>query len=350
VEVTLKDIARKTNVSLSAVSKILNPKGGKSLPFSAETRLKVLDTAQEMGYRPNRLARGLKGGKTHTIGVLAFKLLRTHIGNELEKLDTLLAQKGYRLLLGLSQKDDRTVQSQLYDLLSHRVDGVIVTAIEHSFDFIASTLERSGVPFVLHDYCLEFAEGLSVKADMVIPDREEATYRLVDHLIDVHGCKTILYIGVKDQRWRGYDRAMRGHDLGGGEDLVLGLEAGLNDDDDRDVSREAADGFTAFVTGRGRVPEAVVTSCDSLSMKVWQRAVKMGFRVPQDIKIVGFDSFEIMQMLPVPLTTTERHLTVVEKTVDCLVRAIENGMPERKTIHKVPMELRIGESCGCEQS
>ncbi len=350
METTLKDIALKTNVSLSAVSKILNPKGGKSLPFSAETRRKIFAAAREMGYRPNRLARGLKGGKTHTIGVLAFKLFRTQIGNELEMLDTLLAQKGYRLLLGLSQRDDRTVQSQLYDLLSHRVDGIIVTAIEHSFDFIASTLTQSKVPFVLHDYCLEFVEGLALHADMVVPDREGATHRLVGHLIEVHGCKSILYVGVKDQRWRGYIRAMREHGLDGGEDLVLGLHAGLNDEDDRDVGREAADCFTDFVTRTGRAPEAVVTSCDPLSLKIWQRAVKMGFRVPQDIKIVGFDSLGLMQMLPVPLTTVERRWAVVNKTVDCLVRAIETGMPEKRTIHKVPMELHIGESCGCEQN
>ncbi len=146
----LKDIARELNVSASLVSAVLN---GKSGPWvSEQTRQRILDTAQRLGYRPQAAARMLRSGKTHTVALLYWQ-------NEYVKLEALaqtLAESGYHLMvyvLATSTEFERA----LHDIVSsHSADAIVLWGSERRMEPYGEYLERQGMKFVVkgrHDEC-----------------------------------------------------------------------------------------------------------------------------------------------------------------------------------------------------
>ena len=178
---TLEDVANLAHVSKSTASRILGTKQGKTstLSFAAETRQRVLDAAVKLDYRPSKLAQGLSSSKTGIIGLVVPSLTDSFFPEVATAIETCLAENGFSVSLANTNGSSKTERNKVEDLLSWRVDGLIVAPAQEMGDAgLFWELWRSKIPFVLIDRVFPQTPFASVTTE------DEAGAALaVEHLI-----------------------------------------------------------------------------------------------------------------------------------------------------------------------
>lgn len=292
----LKDIADRVGVSISTVSRVMKNDANRSV--SDETRKKIWDAAEELGYRSQRPAKKkkLEPKTAYAIGcVVAMpqnKYNSPYFSVIMEGIEKQLTDLGMRLEFVYSiEKDGDTLQMQAL-VKEHRIDGMIVV---ERIDPEAYRWIKANVRSVV---------GVDI-TDPDIPvvgyDREAAAREAVKHLID-QGHRQIAYIGGAEykndfraeKRFLGYQRAM--------------LEAGLTMDDDWvidvkwDVSLSYELTKKAFANNAGK-PTAIFAASDMMAIAAMRAATEQGLRIPDDIAFFGVDNIEISEFTSPPLST-----------------------------------------------
>ena len=153
--VTSADVARAAHVSQSAVSRTFT----RGASVSEDTRRKVLQAADELGYRPNALARSLISGKSGIIGVLVAYLDNQFYPVVIEKLSRSLQEKGYRVLLFMTDQGDQ--DAVVKDMLQYQVEGVVM-ASAHLSSKLAQQCANNGIPVVLFNRYIATSPANSV--------------------------------------------------------------------------------------------------------------------------------------------------------------------------------------------
>jgi DNA-binding LacI/PurR family transcriptional regulator len=315
---TLKEIAARAGVARSTVSAILG-----NMPHcyaSKETRQRVLDTAQELGYEPNTLSRGLLGQKTFTIGLIARTLIGPTIKIEdIASLELTAQQRGYRLLIASHDSNAQREANLIKSFLGLYVDGLIVEP-NHSKEnqAIYTRMIKRKMPLVVID-----APHLPAEVAQVRVDRERGGYMQVKHLLDA-GRRQFAFIieslshPLGQAKVRGHRKALQ--------------EAGLEPDDqlwltttlapDRcawsDVPREGAR-LIATAMKEGKRFDALVASSDSLAMGAMRAILKAGLRIPEDVAVCGFHDEMFSEMLPISLTSIRHPNDVAQIAFDMLL-------------------------------
>jgi DNA-binding LacI/PurR family transcriptional regulator len=343
---TLEDIARKAKVSRSTVSRILNQSNGKSSHvYSEDTKKKILDIAANMGYQPNALARSFRLKKSFTIGFLAPCLVGPLALLELEEMERLFAEKGYRIFLGFTQYKPELVKDYLREFTSRRVDGAVLLGEPSQLREIFTQLAHDRIPAV----GIGPLEGIGIS--YVDVDRRQGAYQLVRHLVADHQYREIASFGADPQcsaiiqRFEGYRQALVEGGVAFDEKLSF---------DHYGTAREAE----IFQLGRhqveecfnrlGRMPRAIFAHNDQKAIAVIRELIRRGYRVPQDVAVVGFDGLDIGAELTVGLTTVRQPREQISReTVKLLLDQIENGIPEKPVEVILKTQLVIRESCGC---
>ena len=198
---TIRDIKKRTGLSLATISKYLN--GGNVLP---ENRILIEEAINELHYEVNELARGLVTHKTKTIGVLVYDIQCLFVGSMLHYLGMELHKKGYGMLICDSCNDEKLQKENLQFLLSRKVDGILVFAVGMHGKFLHAA-KKANVPVVLVDRSFQDEEY-----DCVEVDNRTAIYRATNKLIENHHKKiaviasNIEYTGR--ERVKGYSDAM----------------------------------------------------------------------------------------------------------------------------------------------
>ena len=198
---TIRDIKKRTALSLATISKYLN--GGNVLP---ENRILIEEAINELHYEVNELARGLVTHKTKTIGVLVYDIQCLFVGSMLHYLGMELHKKGYGMLICDSCNDEKLQKENLQFLLSRKVDGILVFAVGMHGKFLHAA-KKANVPVVLVDRSFQDEEY-----DCVEVDNRTAIYRATNKLIENHHKKiaviasNIEYTGR--ERVKGYSDAM----------------------------------------------------------------------------------------------------------------------------------------------
>ncbi|MFH0963598.1 MAG: LacI family DNA-binding transcriptional regulator [Planctomycetota bacterium] len=282
---SLRDIARLSNVSISTVSKALSGTG----TISAETRKRIQAVADQMRYRPSQAARTLATGRREAIGFVSEEgygptqewTLRTLFG-----LTRALEERGYHTMLFYREPSEKVLPSMV---LRRSVDGVVLDTrwatglLEH--------LEEIGIPFVSAN-ALEEVQG-----DAVFPDDAHAARIATEHLLAL-GHRRIAYVCARTphiqwihaKRWSGFVEAMSRAGLaanpGGGELATY----------DELVERELA---------RDSRPTALVCFDDEDAGQIMQRLKARGIRVPEDMSVVGQNDMDFCRWLEPALTTVK---------------------------------------------
>lgn len=335
---TLADVARRAGVALSTVSAVLNNRP--DCFVSEETRRRILKAAEELGYRPNYLARSLARGKTETLGLVIYEVINPYFARIADEVERAAREAGYQLLLCTNRDDPEFSDQANLELLYHRrVDGMLVWASRYPPDgYIVPLPDEAKAKVVVLGY--HTADG----TDYVSVDRAEGTYRATRHLMAL-GHRQFGYLAPREDlrpdhpKLAGMLRALS--EAGLPEPLLLPADGHFR-----------RDGYQAALSAQEWRPRPTALICynDLLAIGAYRGLREQGWKVPDDIALVGFDGIEDGEFLEVPLTTVAVPIGEMSQTaVQFLINRLEGRATERQQLILVP-QLVVRQSCGAQGS
>ena len=317
--VKLKDVAKRAGVSEATVSLVLNERPG----VNENTRKRVFQVAEELGYTPNAIARNLATRRSWTIGLVVTDINNPFFGTLTKFADHFVKAKDYGLILSLSEDEVEKEDAIIEDFIGKMVEGIIVVPTLHHLrrDFeIYKRLEAHSIPFVLLS---SYYPGLP--AECVMADLAQGAYLLTRHLLD-SGRRDIRFLSVEDlevvpaaERLKGVRRAM--HEAGLSFDTTMVLRAA-------DATYEA--GYEAVRSSlSGGAPEAIVAMNDIMALGASRAVMEAGLSIPGDVAVAGYDDLIYAQLAQVPLTTVRQDIeTICSRGVERLFSLIDNGVED----------------------
>ncbi len=307
-KVTSNDVARLAGVSQSAVSRFFTP--GTSV--SKRTAEKIKAAAEQLGYRPNVLARSLITGKSRIIGLVVAYLENYFYPDVVERLSRSLQDQGYHVLVFISSLAADKVEEITQEILDYQVDGIVLASANMSSE-LAARCHASGVPIVLFNR-LQDDERLSA----VTSDNRGGGRLLARHLIET-GRRKLAYIA-------GFEGASTQRDRERG--FLEGLAEGGLQLFARDVGNfryeEAQAAARRMFSGPER-PDAVFVCNDHMAFAVMDvLRFELGLKIPRDVSVVGFDDVPPARWPAYDLTTIRQNVdAMVAETINILLTAIE---------------------------
>jgi DNA-binding LacI/PurR family transcriptional regulator len=320
--VTLKQVAEKLGVSAGTVSAILNT--NRAELFTPAMRAKVKKAAQEMGYRPNRSARTLRGVETKTLGIIANGLLgyqTLHISEVLRHIDIHARKAGYLTLFEFYWGTENYLQKQLDSLQDQQVSGIIFAGIappaSKKQDFSCGALP----PIV------GVCSPDPVQADLIEVDRTRGAAELAEYAWNLgHRSFAMVTNGLQYNllKYNGTNSVLSSRDAIWSKNRIIDAEwtpSGL---------KQAASWLLAL-TPR---PTCVLCSNDYIAVQIIHNLRLAGLCIPEDISVTGFDSLWIGEMSEVPLATVRQPFDLIGRTaVDRILARIKNPeLPQRQEL------------------
>lgn len=289
-EITIYDLARELNLSAATVSRGLK----NHQAINKNTKKRIVDKAEEMGYRFNTFASNLRKRKTNTIGVIIPRLNSHFVSTAIAAMEKVASDAGYNIIISQSMESMSKEEVNAKTMFDNRVDGLLVSLaydtvnIEHFQRFI-----KRNIPVIFFDRVHESDDSVSV-----IIDNFKNGYDITKHLIE-QGCKNIMHItgnlkrNVYRERCRGYQQALTDFDIPFHEELLLISE--LNEV----AGAEAGEKILAMK----KLPDAIFVSNDVCAASCMRVLKQNGIRIPEDIAIAGFNNDPISRMVEPNITT-----------------------------------------------
>lgn len=334
--VTLKEIAKELGMSAMTVSRALNNKDN----VDENTKKRVVEKANSMGYTPNHVAKSLVSRKTFTIGVVIPEINHAFFSEVISGIEEVTYKRNYQLFLTNSAELAEREKSSINALQSKRVDGILISCAEtaNDVDYYKKIID-SGLPFVFFDRCVE-----NLGASCVGVNDYESSKIITTHLID-HGYSRIAHLcGAEDvsiagKRMRGFGDALNERGLLVDDTLIE--ESGFNE----------KGGYKAMKLILERTgdnpPRAVLAVNDPAAFGAIKAIKEAGFSIPGDIAIVGFSDDIRSELIECPLTTIRQPAFLIGKTAaQKLIDTIDNRDEPIESI-ELKNELIIRRSCGC---
>lgn len=327
---TLKDIANKTGVSISTVSRVLHDNSQK-YKISKETQAKVKDAAEKFGYRVNTLARGLRLKKTYEIGVIVPDISNPFFSALIKSLAGELRKKGYNFIVYDSDEDITIERSAVKSFLGKHVDGLIIASVGQDFSHIQK-IHEAKTPFVIVDRCFD-----NLDADSVSVDNEKGALLAVNHLIESGHTRIAFIQGlpgtyVNETRLKGYKSALTSAGIPIDNNLIVG-------DDFRSLNGYLE---TKLLLKLSNPPSAIFTAGDLIAIGALEACRENKISIPQDLSLITFDDPVFASYLSPPLSAIEQPITkIAEMSVAMLYRRIKNPNEEkRKVLLEPKMNIR----------
>lgn len=341
--VTLEDIARYCDVSKATVSRVLNGHLNE-FPVSEEMIKRVKAAAEQLGYRPNRLARAIRNQRTNLIGLSLIQvqnqnLTPDQVAFENQVMGTftncILAHPGfdeYDLVVhGRTEKSDHPLRES--DFKSDLLEGMIyLSPTEEHREFL--DVSSSEFPIVL----LGQSEGAEQKLPCIDINNRKMAQKAVEHLIDIGRRNILMLIPEKLQhvscildRQRGYLDALKANGLNSSDEFLRTV-------------RSINNHIHIFFKELRCLDEidAIFCPTDDLAALCIPALKSMGKRIPEDIAIVGFDDLPIAQHTSPPLTTVRRPIeNQAHAATDLLLKILKKEIPYEPGFHEIETELII---------
>lgn len=332
--VTIRDVAKKANVGVGTVSRVLN----NSPNVKDSTRQRVLQAIDELNFRPSSIARRLSLGKTFTIAVVATLFSQPAIMERLRGIEMAIAKTEYDLILQNLDTPDRRKAIFSESALHERVDGILLISpppTEKDLD----RLEKTGIPFVI----IEAIHPLHRQYSHIFVDHTEGSRRAVEHLHQL-GHHRIGFISdslessnpysATSQKFAGYKQGLQEAGLPLNPDLHLQGEP----------SRQGARAMARELLNGAQGPTAIFTASDTLATGVLEAARDLKLEVPEQLSVIGYDDIEYAEQLE--LTTVRQHLFASGKRgVEILLELVSNTQ-ERPLNDQLPAELVVRGTTG----
>lgn len=323
--ITIYDVAGKAQVSLATVSRVMN----NPEKVNPETRDRVLKVIKELGYRPNAIARGLASRKTTTIGILMSDVSKASTSHLLSGIVDIAKNYDYAIKI-FSMGEADNIKEVLKFVIAEQVDGILFLNDEldqNQMSMAISSIQEAEIPLVL---CNVLFDEMDVPC--VAIDYEKATYDITKELIekgkkDIYLATTVRRYSVNYHKVDGYSKAMKEAGL---EPLVFRTSG--------DVSINQAH-FNEMLNLRH--VEALIAVRDSIAISFMNTAINKGFKVPEDISVVGLQNTKYALLSRPQLTCVD---TPVYDIGAVSMRLLTKYMKhEEVSDHKVMLPYRIVE-------
>ena len=327
---TQRDIAAVAGVSQTTVSQVLNQSTAISIP--EETRKRVLEVIEQVGYVPDRNARGLRTRKTYTLAAVIPDITNPYYPTFVRGIQDVAEGCGYDLVIYNTDNDLEKEKKCLHSIRQNRVDGLIAVL----FHLTASDLARLEIP-VVH---LQLKPNEPPPVDVIYIDNIGAAHSVVNFLIE-RGYDCIgMIAGIEDtpprrSRILGYSQALSEHQIPLQEILIRGgdyTEAG------------GYQGMKELLNLSNR-PCAVFAANDLMAMGAMIAIREAGLRIPEDIAIAGFDDIPAARLVNPPLTTvTQFQDQIGRRATQMLLDRINGVAPQEMRVVEMPHQLIIRQS------
>lgn len=318
-KITLKQISKELDVSISTVSKALK----NSTEISLETREKVQAFAKLYNYRPNNIALSLKNRKTKNIGVIIPEIVHHFFASVISGIEQEANEKGYNVIICLSTEsfDKEVINMEM--LANGSIDGFIISLTKETqmlkdYHHLQEVINQ-GMPLVMFD---RIAEGIN--CDKVIIDDKKGAYDAVSELINI-GCKniglisTVDYVSVGRLRTEGFLEALKDHKIPVNQDYIIKIE------DIENCGENIAPLFDHKIDGIFAVNEIFALTAMNI-------ARERGLRIPEDVSVIGFTDGELSKYASPALTTVSQNgLLIGQEAARMLIEKIEDESEDYKT-------------------
>ena len=313
-KVTLKQIAKELDTSISTVSKALR----NSKEISEDMRGKVQAFAKLYNYRPNNIALSLKNRKTKTIGVIIPEIVHHFFSKVIRGIELVANKRGYNVIVGLSNESFSKEVINMEMLANGSIDGFILsiskeTLKQQDYHHFTETINQ-GMPIVMFDRVVN-----DVNCDKVIVDDLKGSKKAVNMLVE-KGCKNIAIITTKDYvsvgrlRTQGYLEALEENNIKPKGSLILKV------DDDLEILEK--DIITLFETNKSI--DGVFAVNELYAITAMKVARKLGLDIPEDIQVIGFTDGVLSKHATPSLTTVSQHAQEMgEKSAELLINNLE---------------------------
>ena len=328
----MSDVARLAGVGTMTVSRVLSG----TVPVAPETAERVHTAIEQLQYRPNTLARALRGQRSHIIGLIIPYLYDPFFANCAHAVTKVAKERGYSVVITTSDEDPDIEYEQAEQMLQRHVDGLIVIpALLRSSRLTRGMFGKTPV--------VAFDRPLADPAfDVVLVQNTAGARRIVEHLME-HGHKRITFMGLSrnlftiNARFLGYRRALQ--EAGLEEDAFFGCES----------PEETLRAMRQRLQG-SRPPTAVLTSNTLATRYVLSSLTTLGVRIPSDLAFAGFDDFELADITSPALTVVRQPAQEMGRVAAGLLfdRIAREELPESGNRIVLPVEIVLRRSCGCK--
>ena len=331
--VTLKEVAKEAGVSVMSVSKALNNKEG----LSDETRRRILEIAAQMNYSQNQVACSLRTGATRTIGVVLSDSAESVVARVLRGIQDEARRNGYSVIITNTDKQPELEYDAIQSLIDKRIDGLILVAPKCYTEERLMWIQGFGIPTVI---AMRHGERGQNTADAVLNNNYDGGYEVVSHLL-AQGCRRPVFLHLQDsrssrERSDGYASALR--------------EYGLSLESFPQLRGRGQRG-SGPCRGAGDPRPAGSARRDRLRLRYGRHRRHRGaacraIRIPEQIRVTGYDGIEFGAYLKTPLTTIAQPLYEIGMTsAQLLVERIKKpASPAREIL--LQSKLVVRESTG----
>lgn len=329
--ITIKDIARELNISISTVSRAMRD----TYDVSPETRQKVLEMAAQLKYKPNFNATGLAKGSTHNIGILLPSITNYYFSTAITGIQEAAFEKGYNIILYLTNDSPERETDILSSLSLSSLDGLLVStssAAENSGHF--TKVMDEGIPVVFFDRV-----STNIRTSKVMQDDYNGAYTITSHLIE-QGYTRIAHISgpeglaMTNQRLKGYTDALAEHGLPLHKDWIIHSGFSQNDGEQDTVK----------LYRKGKKPDAIFAVNDRKAIGAMQTLKQKGIVIGAETGVAGFTGDPVSTIITPTLTTiAEPAAEIGRKSCELLLKHIakKNFIPEEIIL---PGKLLVRES------
>lgn len=328
-KVSIKDIAKLTNTSITTVSFVLNGKGH----ISKEISKKILDTAKEIGYEPNRMAIGLRTGVSKVIGLVVENIGGPFFGEMSKVIEAEAEKSGYRIIYCSTDNNVQKGKDVIRMLTQQLVDGYIITPLKGLEEEVQKLMEQ-GKPVVLVD---GYFPGLNIPH--VLVDNYNSVDKAV-HCFLAGGYKKIGFVTSDldlvqlQERLMGYQGALRRSGMAEDDELIFKVP----------YLAEKQEGIEQIKTFIKEHPEmdAILFTTNYLGVMGIISVKELGLRIPQDLAFISFDDTEIFSLYPPGITTIQQPVYQIAKYgIDLLLSQIKGNSADMTSATKLQIASNL---------
>ncbi len=337
-KVSLADVAKSLGVSKTLVSLVLNNRGDEK-GINKDTQQRVRDKVKELNYKPNQFARGLRIGKSNTIGLVVADISNSFYAKMCRSIEDNCTAKGYNLIICSSDENPDKESELIQMLVDRQVDGLIISTTQKNNHDITQ-LKKNNFPFVLIDRDIP-----KLKTNYVGVENKLGAKNAVEHLIKL-GNKKIGHLTISPshlsslkERTAGYKDALKENGIRVDTSLIREISF---ENIKEDVRRELKE----LLSPPQNINSLFVAN-NNIAVACLECFKEMNIRIPQDVALVSFDDIDAFKLCYPPVTAVVQPITQMgEEVVTLLIDNIENDEGFQSKQISLPNRLEIRRSCG----
>ncbi|GGF11417.1 LacI family DNA-binding transcriptional regulator [Flavobacterium limi] len=291
---TIYDIAKRLNITAATVSRALN----NSPKIKKSTRELVQETADLMGYKPNKLALALKSGKSNNLGIIVPRVDNNFFGTVIRGIEEELYPHGYHVIISQTHDNPKRENENLYALIDAQVDGILMSVTDvtdENHDAFQNVLQKN-VPLIFFDRTRHI-DGVS---SVTINDFKGG-YLTTKHLIN-EGCRHIAHLS-RDQsldifknRFLGYKQALLDSGIPFKEEYVIPIKSTV------ESGKEAVDILLRLETP----PDAIFSSSDFAALGAIEELKERNIDIPNEFCVAGFSNEPFTKFMELSITSVDQ--------------------------------------------